>query len=408
MSDHIKNIICITDNFPDGQHITGAKIVYDTPIDVNRITPAAFRVKDRRIAGCACDEYSVTLDLDPYDTAAYLIGSPSNDDPPKHMITPPKPGEKGKEQGPPMNIPPAVRNPVKVTVMQKVPVAAADGSMIEAFDYTDSDCSIEPVVKDFIQAEYKGIPYNLFIPKEYDGTNEFPLVMFIHDAGPCGPDPLITLSQGSGAISFASPEWQKEHPCFVLAPQIDRTIRLTGPNSTTAPELETIKEMVDDVAERYHVDKKRIYATGQSMGCMSSCELNIRYPDYFAASLLVAGQWSPEKMAANCTKCRFWILVSEHDARAFPGMNAVTAALEEKGVRIGHYWWDAKKSDEELTGLVHEAMKDDVDMRYTVFYGSSVVPANIWPHPGSNHTSTWNRVYPIKGVREWLFSNVKE
>lgn len=406
MSDHIKNIICITDNFRDGQHITGAKIIYDTPIDVNRITPAAFRVKDRRITGCSCDEYSVTLELDPYDTAAYLIASPSSDEPPKHMIAPPKPGEK--EQGPPMNIPPAVRNAVQVYVMQKVPVAAADGTMIEPFDYVKSDSSIEPVVSDFIQAEYKGIPYNLFIPKEYDGTNSLPLVMFIHDAGPCGPDPLITLSQGSGAISFAAPDWQKDHPCFVLAPQIDRKIRLTGPNSTAAPELEIVKEMLDDVVERYHVDKKRIYATGQSMGCMSSCELNIRYPDYFAASLLVAGQWSPEKMAANCTKCKFWILVSEHDARAFPGMNAVTEALEEKGVKIGRYWWDAKKSDEELTDLAYEAMKDDVDMRYTVFYGSSVVPANIWPHPGSNHTSTWNRVYPIKGVREWLFSNVKD
>ena len=141
------------------------------------------------------------------------------------------------------------------------------------------------------------------------------------------------------------------------------------------------------------------------MGCMSSCELNVRYPDYFAASLLVAGQWSPEKMAANCTGCKFWILVSEHDARAFPGMNAVT---EEKGVKIGRYWWDGKESNEALTAKAYEAMKDDVQVRYTVFYGSSVVPANIWPHPGSNHTSTWNRVYPIKGVREWLFSNVKD
>jgi len=208
MSDHIKSIICITDNFPDGQHITGAKIIYDIPVDVNRITPAAFRVKDRRITGCSCDDHSVTLELDPYDAAAYLIASPSSDEPPRHMIAPPRPGEKDKDQGPPRDIPPAERKPVRVSVMQKVPVAAADGSMIGPFDYIESDAACEPVVEDFIQADFKGIPYNLYIPREYDGTNSLPLVMFIHDAGPCGPDPKITLSQGSGAISFAAPEWQ--------------------------------------------------------------------------------------------------------------------------------------------------------------------------------------------------------
>ena len=406
MSVHIKKVICLTDNFPDGQKITGAQIIYDRALDVNRITPAAFRVKDRRITGFSAEDCTVTIALDPADKAAPLIESPSKDEAPKHIISPEKPGEK--DQGPLRNMPSAVRRPVQIEVMQKTPVAAEDGSFIEPFDYIVSDTAIEPVVSDFVQAEYKGIPYNLFIPKEYDGKTGLPLVMFIHDAGPCGPDPKITLSQGSGAISFADPKWQAEHPCFVLAPQIDRTIRLTGPNSTVSPELESIKEMLDDVVQRYNIDKKRIYATGQSMGCMASCELNIRYPELFAASLLVAGQWSPEKIAENCSGCKFWILVSEHDARAFPGMNAVTEALEEKGVKIGRYWWDGKSGDEELTEKAREAMKDDVQMRYTVFYGSSVVPANIWPHPGSNHTSTWNRVYPIRGVREWLFSNVKD
>ncbi len=407
MSDHIKSIICLTDNFPDGQHITGARVIYDTPLDVNRITPAAFRVENRTITGFEVeDEYTVRIDLNPEDPASYLIGSGPNDEPPKQMITAPKPGEQ--PQGPPPNLPPAKRNPVVVRVMQKTPVAAADGTMIEPFDYRESDAKIEPIVEDFIQGQYKCIPYNLYIPKEYDGTNSLPLVMFIHDAGPCGPDPLITLSQGCGAIVFASPEWQAEHPCFVLAPEFDRTVKITAPGNTGGPELETVIEMLNDVVDRYHVDRKRIYTTGQSMGCMSSCELNIRYPDLFAASLLVAGQWSPEKMAESCQKCKFWILVSEHDARAFPGMNAVTEALEAKGVKIGHYWWDAKKSNDELNAQAYEAMKDDVDMRYTVFYGSSVVPANRWPHPGSNHTSTWNRVYPIKALREWLFSNVKD
>lgn len=393
MSDHVIKIVCLTNNFPDGQHITGAQIVFDKPVDKNRITPAAFRVKERRIIGFSVNESIVTLNLDPSDIASYLVTPPSGDEAPKHNMS--------QKPGPPV-LPTVYRNPVVVEVMQKVDIFAADGSVLEAFDYKQSTESVEPVVDDFIQSEYKGIPYNLFIPEKTD--EKLPLVLFIHDAGPCGPDVKTTLSQGSGAISFADPKWQEEHPCYVLAPQIDRKVKLTGPNCTVAPELFTIKELIDDVVSRYNVDINRIYTTGQSMGCMSSCEMNIQWPDFFAASLLVAGQWDPERMAEKCTGCKFWILVSENDARAFPGMNAVTQALEDKGVKIGRYWWDAKASNEELTEKAHEAMKDDVQVRYTVFYGSSVVPANIWPHPGSNHTSTWNRVYPIKGVREWLFS----
>lgn len=404
MNSHIIHVTCLTDNFPDGQRITGARVRYDRPIDGRWITPAAFRVNDQRITGISVEGDMVTLSLDPMQSAAKIIAEPGGG--PARG-----PGGTGKPMppGPPRNMPAAARRPRQVAVTQVSEVKAEDGTLLppaeEAVVSTDA---VEPVICDFQQGEYEGIPYNLYIPKEYDGVKELPLVMFIHDAGPCGPDPLITLSQGSGAISFACPEWQAEHPCFVLAPQIDRSVHLTNDGFEASAELFTIKALLDSVVERYHVDKARIYTTGQSMGCMASCELNIRYPDYFAASLLVAGQWSPERMAEKCAGCRFWILVSEHDAKAFPGMNAVTAALEGAGVKIGRYWWDAKEGAEKLNARAHAAMEDDVPVRYTVFYGSSVVPAGKNDNPGTNHTSTWNVVYPIKGLREWLFSNVKE
>lgn len=406
MNSHILHVTCLTDNFPDGQKITGARLQYDRPIDGRWITPAAFWVKDHQITGIHVDGDMVTLSFDIMQPAASLIPAPgprpSGDKP--VINKPPKgPG------GPPRNMPAAERKAPVVEAAQISDIKAMDGTILSPCeDSVISDEAYEPIVCEFQQAEYEGIPYNLYVPKEYDGANSLPLVMFIHDAGPCGPDPKITLSQGSGAISFASPEWQAEHPCFVLAPQIDRKVHLTNDGFQASEELFTIKALLDDVVERYNVDKKRIYTTGQSMGCMASCELNIRYPDYFAASLLVAGQWSPERMAEQCTGCKFWILVSEHDAKAFPGMNAVTEALEGAGVKIGRYWWDAKESAEQLSEYAREAMKDDVPVRYTVFHGSSVVPAHRTDDPGTNHVCTWNVVYPIKGLREWLFSNAKD
>jgi len=140
---------------------------------------------------------------------------------------------------------------------------------------------------------------------------------------------------------------------------------------------------------------------------MASCELNIRYPGYFAASLLVAGQWDPQKMADAYSGNKYWILVSEHDAKAFPGMNAVTEAIEKTGVQIARYRWDGKAPAEELTRLAREAMKEDYNVRYTVFNGSTVVPEWEDDNPGSNHVCTWPVAYPITGLKEWLFSHSK-
>ena len=55
----------------------------------------------------------------------------------------------------------------------------------------------------------------------------------------------------------------------------------------------TVSE-VNQISGQYTVDKNKIYTTGQSGGCMMSLALNIKYPELFAASFLVAGQWGAE------------------------------------------------------------------------------------------------------------------
>ena len=222
-----------------------------------------------------------------------------------------------------------------------------DGTVLPACrDEIVSNKASQPVVEDFRQYEYKGIQYNLFVPKDYDEKKLYPLVMFIADASANSDDPLLPLVQGIGGVIWATPEEQTKHPCFVLVPQIPHGVPLTRDDFTVSPELEIIKELLDDVVSRYSIDKNRIYTTGQSQGCMASCELNVRYPDYFAASLLVSGQWNPETMAAKLTKKNLFIALSEGGPREFPGMNAVTAALEAAGAKVARANLNARKSKE--------------------------------------------------------------
>ena len=390
---HLTHVTAVTGNYPDGQKIDRAVLTYDHPLS-GEIKADCFAVEGRTITAVQVQGDTVTLHLDPREQAAGLLQLPEPE--------PPIPGQKPL---PPIFMPPVRRRAVQVTVKQCCAIRDADGNEIAADGVPHvSDRAEEPVVDAFTQGEYAGIRYNLYLPENLEPGRQYPLVLFIHDAGPCGPDHKITLSQGLGAVGFADPAWQKEHPCFVLAPQIDRGIYLTSDDFVCSKELEDIKALLDHVIQINPVDRERVYTTGQSMGCMASCELNIRYPDLFAASLLVAGQWDPERMARACSRNQFWILVSEHDQKALPGMNAVVEAMERCGAVAARYRWDGAADPEQLTLCARNAMMDDVNVRYTVFSGSSVVPAGEEDNPGSNHVNTWRVAYTINGLREWLFS----
>ena len=384
MENKILSVAAVTGNFPDGQKITGVRIRYSGDPSAS-FRQEQLQVEGRHITAVRIEGDTVIAELAPRDEKAVLIPPPPK--PPKDAGGPPP-----QKKGPP-NLPPAVRLPVEVTVT------------INGVSYK-SDRTIEPVVEQFRQLELDGMGYNLYVPALEEGKT-YPLVLFIHDAGACGADTKITLSQGNGAVSFADAKWQSEHPCFVLAPQVDKYPYgpMTNDDFEVTPDFDRVKAILDFVMEHYPVDAGRVYTSGQSMGCMASCEMNIRYPDLFAASLLVAGQWSPERMAESCARNKLWILVSEHDAKAFPGMNAVTEAMEKAGAKVGRYRWDAKNAD--LEAEVCKVLDDDVNVHYTVYEGSSVVPAGADPNPGANHMATWPVTYQINALKQWLFSNSK-
>jgi predicted peptidase len=230
-------------------------------------------------------------------------------------------------------------------------------------------------------------------------------VMFIGDASTNSDDPLVSLVQGLGGVVWATPEEQAKHPCFVLVPQIPYGVPLTRDDFTTAPELETIKELLDDVVSRYSVDRNRICTTGQSQGCLASCELNVRYPDYFAASLLISGQWNPETMAARLAKKNLFIALSAGGPKEFPGMNAVVAALEAAGAKVARAYLNARKSKEALNVDVNELIATGANILYAVYDAKTVLPDDGKDYPPiAHHSRGWEITYGIEAIRDWLFS----
>ena len=69
-----------------------------------------------------------------------------------------------------------------------------------------------------------------------DGAQHYPLVLFVAAASTVGNDVTAPLTQGYGALEFASDCDQREHPSFVLEPQcIDWTVK---DNWSTYDEME--------------------------------------------------------------------------------------------------------------------------------------------------------------------------
>ena len=134
-----------------------------------------------------------------------------------------------------------------------------------------------------------------------------PLVIFIPDASVNQNDPRLSLLHGEGATGFAYPRVQDINPSFILAFQIPPRIAFVSDDFTCAEEFDDLKKIIDDVCRENPIDVNRIYILGGSQGCMSACELNCRYPDFFAASVLAGGQWDSEKMGKCCPGCNFWI-----------------------------------------------------------------------------------------------------
>ena len=138
-----------------------------------------------------------------------------------------------------------------------------------------------------------------------------------HDASVTGRETTATLTQGVGATIWATPEEQAKHPCFVLAPQYP--VQIVNDRSETNEYLDITVDLIHQIAKEYSIDTDKMYTTGQSGGCMMSIAIDIKYPDLFAASMLVAGQWDAS-LVAPLVKQKIWILVAEGDTKAFPGM----------------------------------------------------------------------------------------
>ncbi|WP_144531961.1 chitobiase/beta-hexosaminidase C-terminal domain-containing protein [Bacillus pumilus] len=236
----------------------------------------------------------------------------------------------------------------------------------------------EDIASSFLSFEYQGMPYRLYIPKNHKRGKAYPLVLFLHGGGERGTDNQKQLLANDGAVLWASPEVQKKHPAYVLAPQARNTVdggfALTRNDQNEidlknvlqfSPDLHKAYEVLQHVLTTYKIDQKRIYATGLSQGGFGSYQLNITYPRLFAAMIPIAGGADPSKAGILANK-PIWAFHAEDDS-IIPISYArnTIQAIQNAGGRPTYTEYESKY--------------------------------------GYDHAS-WTPAYETKGLTDWLFA----
>lgn len=381
----------ITEVFGTGQRLTAIALEYARDIDGTKLDPAAFSVAGRTVTRVYANGEAAPADGGGNGKFVIVELSPDDADAPLYIL------DKRT----------LTRKPAQASIVQNGPILAADGESLAAPAGPVATSAVNNlIVDDFQPLAYTDpktgavLHYNLFVPKGYDKAKSYPLVLFMHDAGATSDIVDTTLVQGLGAVVWASPEDQGKHPAFVLAPQY--ATQLVNDASEASPFLDMTVDIINQLVRDYNIDTNRLYTTGQSGGAMASIALDIKYPDLFAASFLVAGQWDPTKVQP-LAKDRLWIIVSEGDLKAYPGQNAITAVLEDEGAKVSRAVWNGRSTPAEFAAAFAAMAGEGNPINYVALKKGTVVLPGQDDDGGSNHVNTWRIAYTIDEIRDWLF-----
>ena len=172
-----------------------------------------------------------------------------------------------------------------------------------------------------IYTDEKGtvLPYRLYDPKLGSGR---PLLVFLHGAGERGTDNEVTLSKPVAPFAEECALDLEDYGAYLLAPQcacdhqwVDKPWGKGSYDQSSIPiskHLAAAKSLIDEIVEKYDIDKNRIYIMGCSMGGFGTWDMITRFPGYFRAALPICGGADP-KMAEKIKDMPIWTFHGDAD-----------------------------------------------------------------------------------------------
>jgi len=162
------------------------------------------------------------------------------------------------------------------------------------------------------------MPYRLFVPERYDKRRKYPLILWLHGGGGAGEDNIrqITGDQVPGTRLWTTPPNETHHPAFVVAPQSTGAWTLAV-DTGLSQQLRAVLGILETVRGEFHIDSKRIYVAGQSLGGFGTWGLITGRPDLFAAAIVVCNSGSFPGRAALIRRLPVWVFQGDADNPVF-------------------------------------------------------------------------------------------
>lgn len=405
--EHVQSVTAISRVLGDGRKVATVVLEYDTPIRNKSLTAASFCVEGKEVTRIYANTVPERAEQG-VDGQYVVIEVKAEVDLNAQPKQPTAADQEKKKERDRMQGGPGLRAgwstggddeyPGNAVVVQTADIKTAKGKTYKAGDaQMVSTAERTLVADDFRQEEFVGpytgqvLPYNIYLPKDYDPAKQYPLVLFIHDAGVASGPVTHTLYQGNGATSWAEPEAQARHECIVVAPEYP--FITVDDNWNYSHHLDATIALLKDLQTRYSIDSKRIYTTGQSMGCMSSIVMMLKEPDLFAGALLVAGKWNPALMGPLAQQ-NIWIISCEGDASSNTLQGQAVELWRSQGATVTEATWNMTLPVESLSAEADKMRAEGSHLFFTHL-------------TGGNHRATWFVTYGIPAVQDWLFEQHK-
>jgi len=210
--------------------------------------------------------------------------------------------------------------------------------------------------KTFKNADGTESPYVVFVPANYDGKTEVPIILFLHGAGETKGGMKKPVEVGLGPVIKKT----KDFPAIVVIPQSEkRTWQATSDDGKRAFAI------LNTVQKEYKTDTKRVYLTGLSMGGYGTWSMAAAHPEKWAAIVPICGGGDPNS-AEKFKDLPCWCFHGDKD----PAVNVqksrdMIEALKKAGGTpkyteypgVPHNSWDKAYADQEMWKWLFAQMK---------------------------------------------------
>lgn len=206
----------------------------------------------------------------------------------------------------------------------------------------------------FDVGEDRQMEFLLYLPKDYEEKENWPLVMFLHGAGERGDDLDQVKKHGPPKLI----ENGKDFPFIVVSPQCPKG---------TWWKTDDLVKLMDHIMEIHNVDDNRVYLTGLSMGGRGTWQLAGAIPEKLAAIVPICGP-KDESVVDKIATIPVWVFHGAKDPVVkVDNSDTMVRLLKEKGGEPKYTvypeaqhdsWTEAYDTEELYSWLLSHELKD--------------------------------------------------